>query len=344
MEVISLGELRAAGMPGLDREGRPLVLVFATLRFALPSAGRVERGPLPLHDEQLPPPLEDVFWGEPGISSLRHEGQSAYTRVGTDVHVCGHAWAPGGRPINVMQLGVRVGPCTKHALVLGDRFWWGDLLGLSMSKPLPFLSIPVVYERSFGGVAEQPTSSRGFCARNPIGRGVYGSWAEAKEQPLPNFEAIDAPITALASRPEPVGFGPIPRHWQPRIGWAGTYDDVWLETRAPLWPLDFDERFFSSAAPGLTAPGELRGGESVIMTGWSPDGDLRLALPTARLLATTELERGIERRRMTLDVVRIEPDEGTLTMIWRSTISLRGPASSHHVTRVRVLEPWEDAP
>jgi hypothetical protein len=344
MQVVSLGELGAFGMPSLDREGNPLVLVFAARRFVLPAAGRPATEPLRRHDEQHPPPQEDTYWGEPGASSLRHEGQSAYTRRGTDVHVSGHAWAPEGRPITSMQLGVRVGACTRSALVFGDRFWWGDLVGLAMSKPLPFRSIPVVYERSFGGVAKQSSRRSDFCAHNPVGRGVYGSRAEAKDQPLPNFETIEAPITDVSSRPDPVGFGPIGRHWQPRAAWAGTYDDVWLETRAPLWPLDLDERFFSSAAPGLTAPGELRGGEPVILSGWSPDGDLRLALPTVRLLATSELEQGIDRRRMILDVIRIEPDEGTLTMIWRATVVLRGPPSSHHVTRVRALEPWEDAP
>jgi hypothetical protein len=99
---------------------------------------------------------------------------------------------------------------------------------------------------------------------------------------------------------------------------------------------------FSAAAPGLTAPGELHGGEAVIASGWSPDGDLRFALPSTQLLAQTTLRGGVDRRRMVLDVVDLRLDEGVLMMIWRATI----PAApcDHESTRVRELEPWEQLP
>ncbi|MCA9707925.1 MAG: DUF2169 domain-containing protein [Myxococcales bacterium] len=344
MQVDAMGPLGAFGIPSFDREGHPLVLVFAAQTFVLPPAGRTATSAPALHPEQLPPPQEDVHWGEPGESSLHHEGQSAYVRVGTDVFVSGQAWAPRGRPVTTMKLGVRVGPCTRSALVFGDRVWQRDLVGLSMSSPLPFASIPAIYERSFGGVAPQSGKPSDFCQRNPVGRGVYGSVAEARDQPLPNFEAVDDPITELSSRPDPVGFGPVARHWAPRVGWAGTYDELWVESRAPLWPQDLDLRYFSAASPGLTAPGELRGGEPVVLAGWSPDGDMRLPLPTVRVVAHTELRGRADRRRMILDVVHLQPEDGIMTLIWRAAIPLGGPAGDHEITRVRLLEDWEDAP
>jgi hypothetical protein len=55
----------------------------------------------------------------------------------------------------------------------------------------------------------------------------------------------------LKHRPSPAGFGPIACHWQPRVGFAGTYGDAWVANRLPLLPDDFDDRFFQSA-PGIS--------------------------------------------------------------------------------------------
>ena len=49
--------------------------------------------------------------------------------------------------------------------------------------------------------------------------------------------------------------------------YAGTYDKKWQEERAPLLPRDFSKRFLNAAAPGLVAPGYLRGDETVIAAG-----------------------------------------------------------------------------
>ena len=46
-------------------------------------------------------------------------------------------------------------------------------------------------------------------------------------------------------------FGPVGRHWEPRVRYAGTYDDRWTEDRMPLLPKDFDDRFHNAAPPGL---------------------------------------------------------------------------------------------
>ncbi|WP_181197586.1 DUF2169 family type VI secretion system accessory protein [Enhygromyxa salina] len=332
-----LGELGAFGLPSFDRHGRPLVVVFAAKTFVLPAAGRPAAGPLRAHVEQPLPPREDLHWGEPGVSSLRAEGMSAYTRLGTEIWASGDAWAPRGRAVESLALGLRVGPCTQAAVVTGERVWQQGAVGLRISKPAPFELLPVVYERAFGG-----TTASEACARNPVGRGLHASAAEAVGQLLPNIEAVDARVTGLASRPPPVGFGPIPRHWQPRVGWSGTYDQSWVETQAPLWPEDLDLRSFSAASEGLIAPGELRGGQPVVASGWSPDGDYRFELPSARMLARTTSRAGLVRQRMILDVVDLHFGEGTLMMIWRATIPVT--PTDHESTSIRELEAWEVEP
>ncbi len=76
-------------------------------------------------------------------------------------------------------MGVRIGPCQKTLQVFGERVWVQGVLELRPLEPRPFESMPLVYERSYGGAAEP---------RNPVGRGFYASARAAVEQPLPNLE------------------------------------------------------------------------------------------------------------------------------------------------------------
>ena len=119
-------------------------------------------------------------------------------------------------------------------------------------------------------------------------------------------------------------------------------DDAWVEERAPLWPLDFDERFFCAASDNLTTPNHLVGGEPVTLAGVSPDGRFDFPLPTARLLVKARFRSGEKRAMMTLDAVHLEPDEGVLTLTWRAAVPSQRELHEHEVTLVRQLEDWEE--
>ncbi|HYO68748.1 MAG TPA: DUF2169 domain-containing protein, partial [Archangium sp.] len=216
---------------------------------------------------------------------------------------------------------VRVGPYQKGIHVFGTRVWYRGVSGLKASEPRPFESMPLRYERSFGGTAlvagHEPPAHE---PRNPVGVGLYGSAKEAVEQPLPNLEDPFQLMRSPTDRVNPVGFGPIARNWQPRLGLAGTYDEQWVERRTPLWPPDFDVRFFNAAAPGLVASPELKGGEPVVLAGLSPEGQMAFPLPQHRLMVKTVFRHRIDRRELVLDAVQIEPDERALTLLWRAAI------------------------
>nr|WP_253817395.1 DUF2169 domain-containing protein [Myxococcus xanthus] len=132
------------------------------------------------------------------------------------------------------------------------------------------------------------------------------------------------------------------RAWQPRLGYGGTYDAQWTERRAPLWPRDFDERFFQAASPGLIATPWLEGGESVVLSGLSPDGTFSFRLPRHRFVASAVFRNRVERRRMRLDGVLLEPDERLLRLYWRAAFPAEREFAHHEQTLVRELEPWED--
>ena len=335
----NLTPFAATDFLSLTKEGEECLVLVVAGSFVMPAAGRPSAAPLALCDEQPVPPKADTYWGEPEKSSLRYESPSAYTRPATDVLLHGRAWASRGRKVTRTQVTVRAGPLEKRALVSGTRVWYRGLVGLSASDPLPFESMPLQYEYSFGG-----TSASRHEARNPVGRGFHESAKEAVDKPLPSIEEPEALVRGWADRPPPCGFGPVARHWQPRLGWAGTYDAAWVEKRAPLWPLDFDERFFQTAPEGLRASPHLRGGEPVVLEGVSPDGPIAFPLPSFRLLARCTFARRLEKRRMTLDTVLLEPEERRLVLSWRATFPAHRELATHEVSSVRLLEPWEDAP
>jgi hypothetical protein len=240
---------------------------------------------------------------------------------------------------------VKVGPCQKGIRIFGTRVWYRGALGLKASAPRPFEFMPLRYERSFGGVAvatgKEPPA---YEPRNPVGTGLYGSAKEAIEQPLPNLEDPLHPMTAPTDRVPPACFGPVARSWQPRLSYAGTYDEAWVEQRAPLWPHDFDPRFFTAASPGLVASPGLKGREPVILAGFSPDGRIAFPLPHHRLMVKTAFSDRIDLRELVLDTVHLELDERALTLIWRAAIPAHRELFRHEHSMVWELESWEEVP
>jgi hypothetical protein len=325
---------------GADAVDRLLVVVSA--RFELPRPGTSMQTP-PKLIEQKPVRLADEYNGEPDASSLRYEGQSAFDRPATDVLLLGQAWAPGGRAEKRVDVALVIANRRKTVAVIGERVWSQGVGALVATSPRAFVSMPLVYERAFGG-AEPGDGPRSFEPRNPVGRGFYRNAAQALYQPLPNLEDPRDLITSFSDRPAPMGFGPIARSWQPRLGYGGTYDQAWLEENAPNWPADFDLRFFQAAPPDLAISPHLVGGEPVGLSGVSPDGDIHFVLPMVRLLLKSYFRRRIERKLMRLDCVEIEPDEGVFTMTWRHAMTLPDGMFDHELSVVRALEPWEAPP
>jgi hypothetical protein len=337
----NLTPFAAACIPSLSRDEQQVVVVIVAARFELPRPDQAQLGEPRIAEEQPPVRLIDEYSGDPANSSLRHEGQSAYMRPGTDIYVDGLAWTPGGRPAAQSTVAVRVGPCQKVALVFGDRFWNQGLLGPTPSQPRPFTSLPLAYERCFGGSPSNPSRALAeAAAHNPVGQGLHRTPAGALGQPVPNFEDPQAPLRTSGDRPRPAGFGPVARHWLPRLAFAGTYDDAWIQKRMPFWPRDFDERFFCAAAPGLCAVPHLVGGEPVQLVGMSPEGTYAFELPRLHLRARFEVgSSGWVRRDLVLDAISFEPEASSFTMILRAHVA--ADALSLGAVVVRMLEPWE---
>ena len=189
----------AASMFGLaDQEGADTLFVVVKGTFRLTLVG------VELADEPRPVVLGDEYWGDPLESSVKHASEVHLWKQGTDVVVVGDACAPGERPVPHVDVSVGIADRSKHARVLGDRYWTEGLGGMRPSRPKPFVRVPVVYERAYGG-RPVPDPGKGTPveeARNPVGCGFLGK-RSAKEllgHPVPNVEDLQRPIGLLGER------------------------------------------------------------------------------------------------------------------------------------------------
>ena len=301
------------------------------------AAFRIGRdGRLKLADEQPEPTLMPEYAGEGPAASLRYDTDLVGAKPTTDVILNGTAYAPGGRPATEFPASLRVGPVRKEIKVVGGRTWKAGLLG-GPSAPEPVASVPVVYERAYGGFDQSdpdPKRQR-MDARNPAGCGLV---TEAG-RPLPNFEY---PAGRL-EKAGPAGFGALASFWSPRRELAGTYDEKWKATRFPLVPADWDVRWRLCSPPDQRPDRHLEGGEPVELVNLTPTGSLRFDLPRVRLTFRTAfgLRHGArtEEHAGRLSTVILEPDHPRVILVWLAVLPCRTDTDYLNETVVREV-PW----
>jgi hypothetical protein len=221
-----------------------------------------------------------------------------------------------------MIVDLTVGPVQKTIMVFGDRSWSRGVGGFSITRPEPFLELPLVYERAFGGsdVSHDNPSKHDWERRNPVGRG-FRVHKSLDGLPLPNLEAPEDLIASPSDRPTPQAFGFIDRSWEPRASYVGTYDDDWRTNQCPLLPLDFDVRHFNTVQPELTSRSYLRGDELVRIVGAVPEGVLQFQLPALAIGVSVEFRRGNPRPGVAqLDTVVLRPDDSKANLVWRMSV------------------------
>lgn len=297
-----------------DRDGAEIWLVAVKATFDILPDGTTQ-----VAKEQPPVLRLPEHFGEPGKSSIKYDADLVLTKKTTDVIVVGHAYAPTGMSVTHADVGFKVGPVQKILRVFGDRHWQS----FGMSDPEPFTKMPIVYERAFGGIDKASrTPETDWEWRNPVGTGFAISSRNATDLALPNIENPKQLISSWSDRPDPFGFGAIASHWQPRVGFAGTYDEHWMKTRQPLLAEDLDDRYFQCAPLDQQAPQWLRGSEPVVLLKLTPDQDLRFTLPKLYLGFETRFYDGSREihKNKQMHTVILEPDFPRISLVWHSAL------------------------
>ncbi len=324
MELVNSTRMVAGYTMGLEPSGRELLVVVVKGTFRIPKSGE----PVQLADEQCPLVMADTFTGEPGFSAPVHEVDFAPRKHRCDVLLTGSAYAPGGRPATRVEVGVRVNGMAKSFAVVGNRHWRSGIGGITASDTEPFSVMPISYDRAFGGVDnrhEDPSKHAAFM-RNPVGTGYHKNlrpeWVDGT--PMANTEEIRRPITSPDSHAAvPMAFGPLGRAWEPRSGYAGTYDGEWRENHFPFLPPDFDEQYYQAAPLDQQVP-HPQGGEEIRLVNLSSEGQIAFTLPVFDAPIHFFPRKGErENGKLILDTIVLEPDRGRFMLTWRATRPLK---------------------
>jgi hypothetical protein len=316
----------------VDEEFRPVAVPVVKATLTVQADGRCL-----IAEQQVPLTLAGELWGDdPECSSYKYEPEVAFTKATTDVVMIGHAYAP-GPDTREMKVAFRLGPVGKEVLVCGERLWFKAMGFVSMSGAARFEKMPLTYERAFGGWDRDHPDRRKHShePRNPVGTGYrdHGGFVEGIR--LPNLEDPRNRIKSFGDKPGPAGFGFVSPHWQPRATLAGTFDEAWQKSRAPLLPKDFDRRHLNAASAGLVTPGYLRGDEQGVVIGAVPEGRMAFVLPGLPPPAVqVRMADGAPLApTMNLDTVIVEPDQRRILLLWRGHVPLRvGPHDVREVT------------
>ena len=323
MELINATRMIAGYTMGIEPSGRELLVVVIKGTFHLPRAGEDVR----LHDEQLPLVMADTFTGDPGFSAPHYEIDFAPRKKRVDVLLLGSAHAPDGKPAERVVVGLRLGTLTKTFAVVGDRHWEVGAGSIRPSPPQPFVVRPFSSDVAFGGTDfnyEDPSKHAAYMP-NPIGRGFHKhlkrEWVDGK--PLPNTEELNRPVSRPDEAYAPMALGPIGRGWEPRLRYAGTYDQSWLDDHFPFLPPDFDEQYYQAAPLDQQLLGSV-GGLEIALANLTPDGHRAFILPSFEAPVNVFPKKGErEDYKATLDTIVLESDHERLTMTWRVCRPLR---------------------
>src|SRR5580692_6662559 len=195
---------------------------------------------------------------EPVGAELREGGLAAAAdlvpfKPRAEVLLVGHAYAPGGAPIDALIARARVGPFRKALSITGDRTWVPSFEGLRAGVPVPFRRMPLRYDRAVR------------TGENLGGVDIISQGAELGRS-LANIAAI------ADQGGETPGFGPLP------LGWRAHH--LGLDQDALLWasrvalaegppPPGFDFHVFN-AAPSEQQLDEIPPGVEVVLENLSP--------------------------------------------------------------------------
>lgn len=266
---------------GTGPERHPILSIIVKATFTFPDRNGA---PAIQATNQLPIATTDEYYNDNFTGSTRIESDLVPFKTKADLVVVGNAYTPEKKLVRILDVALRVGRIAKIIRVFGDRFWFFPTR-LAMipviSDPEPFSQMPLVYERTFGGIDFKAGK---WCKENLVGRGFIGKKSKNSihEMPLPNLEDPKNLITSWDSHPRPVGFGFYGRSWQPRAGYSGINDENYqLEEETGL-PKDFRFDFYNGAHPDLQVPGYLQGDELVEMRHFTPDGYCSFRLPGLR--------------------------------------------------------------
>lgn len=302
-----------------DKHAQRKCIVVLKATYSVSAQGECQ-----VAEEQAPFVYTDEHHGDPESSSVLYEGDFVPVKPFVDILVNASAIAPNGHAVRAMEVSLEGPQLSKKAIVTGDRVWEvGGLWVKRASKPIPFLSMPLVWERAFGGSdnSNEKVSKNGSELRNLVGIGFHLNGQTVGAMPIPNIEKPSDRMSSWEDKIEPVGFNSVGRGWRPRIQFAGTYDQQWLDQRMPFLPEDFDDRYFQSA-PMDQQIGKLAPGAMFRCINMNEDNVFLLQAPSLRTPVRFIFDNKCASKWLEADTLIMEPQNRRAIMVGRVSVDL----------------------
>lgn len=332
-------------------EGRPRIGVLsakATFRFdERGSVERVDDEPVPIFtsDEKTPLgllPRDDLPQGGPAF----------------EVMLLGCAHAPRGKPVPQMTVRLSVGRVSRQLAVFGDRTWINpDKKGPRrfVSPPEPFTTMPLTWERAFGGTArvlvDEDSPVLVSDPRNAAGRGFdpepmatgltaqigapkgFPQWA--RERVLPNVEHPERLVKRWDDAPDPICWATLPLD---SMIHALRVDEAMadFDDENPTYP-PADVHFRAHPEWVIDMPGE---GTEVTLEGLTPEGRVSFALPRQRVLVDWCVSGGEGSEELRPVALVVLAEERRFTIVYRHLFDYVFEPRGERSLRLRLEEGW----
>ncbi|ODN42526.1 DUF2169 family type VI secretion system accessory protein [Piscirickettsia litoralis] len=281
--------------------------------------------PFELNQEQLL--HEKIVWKDclEQLRDFEHLDPYGIAKQNTDILVQGAAYS--SEPVSETIVKLHFESIEKTLLVSGDRYWQESTVGLRATDAQKFRRLEITYPNAFGGDK--------FNA-NPLGKGKA---PEKELWHLPNIEYPYDRQTQPGQQVRPASFGPIGALWQPRLEFAGTYNQEWLERHWPYFPSDVNWKYFNIAPDDQQLPFMLTGKEHFYLQNMSAEQPvLEGRLPGIRVRCFAEVQEGKERvyseTPMQLDTCWLFPEIATGVIIFHGQI----PVIDEDATNINFLQ------
>ena len=284
---------------------------------------------------------DDQHWEESALGSLLRPADLVPLKRRVDLSLVGHAYAPQGEPVASLTARMRVGDYVKSLEIKGDRLWTSGAAGLVVGDPIPFVKMPLRYERAQlspdnpVGVDVDAPPSLGAAARANLEEveGTRPAAAPARGSVAPGRAgASSTPIVPA------VGFGPITPTWRPRrrlldeagLFWA--YGVAAANGAAGPAPASVNFEFFN-AAPRDQQIDMLRAGAEIELENLSPTRPrLTTRLPAIRPQVFRVDPRNGRSEEIILrcDALWIDADRGVAVLTFRGLYDV-GPGGDESI-------------
>jgi hypothetical protein len=245
----------------------------------------------------------DRAWDDDPEASLYAPGDHVPVKRRVDLMLVACAYAPAAEPVESLVTTFRVGDFEKSLRVTGDRLWEGERGALRPGPVLPFLRMPIRFER-----AE-------LSPDNPVG-------IDPNAAPVPGARAL--PNLEIEEGSGAAAFAPVAPAWRPRrrLVTDGGFSWATAARFEGTPPPDFNFGFFN-AAPRDQQIDLLRGGSVIELVNMNPEHPrFSTTVPRVRpqVFHMNPATRRAEEIILRCDSLWIDADRDLLVLTFRGVV------------------------